>query len=1015
MKKLWFALLAVMLWAAPVVAQEELTISKIYLGTQPCQMLSGSGSPESVVTAKVCSTYYRTDTGGVYAKTSGTGNTGWTLLLTSVSSAALTKSDDTNVTLTLGGSPTTALLAATSITAGWTGQLSLARGGTNANLSAVNGGVAYSGASAMAFTAAGSAGQRLQSNGAGAPTWTTATFPGTASGTGKILRADGTNWVASTPTYPNTAVANKLLRGDGTNWVESTPTFPNTATSGKLLRADGTNWAETTATFPATATGAGTFLRADGTNWAASTLILPNAATSGRVVFASTTNTYGEDSDLTFNTDTLSATKIIASSAGHFNPTAADLYDLGTFSYPWRRGVVTEMVGTVFVKATQTLYGGWLTVTKNAGTFAAAVTAAATSIDFGQAMTPGQFLITRALDNTGTARTERFTVGTLVSGTTYNVTRHDTGRDWVMGTPYAVRGVSGDGWVELQAYDTPRLSVWKQGAAYDAVTEYVRLGSLDGFLGIAAGKVGLAIGDASQNVQYFDGSLALTGTINALAGYFGNASTDVAITSEGLNVGSTGNIRGGQTGYNTGTGFWMGYDAGAYKLSFGNASDKALTWDGSNLLIGASAGTHATIDSTNGFRIRRSGTTDVFTAKPDGTVLIQNAATGGAPSLRLAYDDGSTGNYTQMQVESNGTLHIITQGIFYDGLPGTAAGQFNFKNAATLNWLDSGGVGRIALAWNASDELYLANSKSGGTVKVKTGAPSVDALIIDQSQNVSLKATGKLYLDGGGNTYLTEGSADDVSVYVGGSRYLQMTAAQFHVQSADLLIPAAKKFYLDGGGNSYLWEAGADDVRFVVNATDRLIMNANGTQFTNVDLLMSATKRLYLDGGYDTYLTEISGNRVGLYVGGVLAGDVYNNDIYFVSAYDTTTGASANMVVGAAGRLMRSTSSIRYKTDVTPITLGEARRVALGLRGVTYRGTSRADDGRLFAGFIAEDVGRLTPLLVTYDADGATPNYVTYDRVPAYLVPVVQDHDARIADLEREIAALRALLLKGAK
>ena len=44
--------------------------------------------------------------------------------------AALTKVDDTNVTLTLGGSPTVALLAATSITVGWTGTLSAARGGT---------------------------------------------------------------------------------------------------------------------------------------------------------------------------------------------------------------------------------------------------------------------------------------------------------------------------------------------------------------------------------------------------------------------------------------------------------------------------------------------------------------------------------------------------------------------------------------------------------------------------------------------------------------------------------------------------------------------------------------------------------------------------------------------------------------------------------------------------------------------------------------------------------------------
>lgn len=49
-----------------------------------------------------------------------------------ITGAALTKTDDTNVTLTLGGTPTTALLRATSLTLGWTGTLGVARGGTAA-------------------------------------------------------------------------------------------------------------------------------------------------------------------------------------------------------------------------------------------------------------------------------------------------------------------------------------------------------------------------------------------------------------------------------------------------------------------------------------------------------------------------------------------------------------------------------------------------------------------------------------------------------------------------------------------------------------------------------------------------------------------------------------------------------------------------------------------------------------------------------------------------------------------
>lgn len=53
--------------------------------------------------------------------------------------AALTKTDDTNVTLTLGGTPTTALLQATSLTLGWTGILASSRGGTNNAFFAVSG------------------------------------------------------------------------------------------------------------------------------------------------------------------------------------------------------------------------------------------------------------------------------------------------------------------------------------------------------------------------------------------------------------------------------------------------------------------------------------------------------------------------------------------------------------------------------------------------------------------------------------------------------------------------------------------------------------------------------------------------------------------------------------------------------------------------------------------------------------------------------------------------------------
>ena len=103
-----------------------------------------------------------------------------TLALTSniPTGSALTKTDDTNVTLTLGGSPSTALVNAASLALGWTGQLSLTRGGSNASLTASNGGIIYSTASAMAILAGtATAGQMLQSGANDTPAWSTTTYP----------------------------------------------------------------------------------------------------------------------------------------------------------------------------------------------------------------------------------------------------------------------------------------------------------------------------------------------------------------------------------------------------------------------------------------------------------------------------------------------------------------------------------------------------------------------------------------------------------------------------------------------------------------------------------------------------------------------------------------------------------------------------------------------------------------------------------------------------------------------
>jgi hypothetical protein len=213
-----------------------------------------------------------------------------------VTPAALTKADDTNVTLTLAGTPATSLLQATSITAGWTGTLSQARGGFGKSTASTTDGqipigktsdgswnvntitqgtgiTVTNGAGAITITNSGVTSSEV-SDTAFASSWNgvTTTAPsknavydeihlfdtsddgtiinagtgfriGGAAASGKILVGNGTNYVASTPTFPNSsATTRKIIVSDGTNWTASTETYAVPGTSGNLLTSNGTNW-----------------------------------------------------------------------------------------------------------------------------------------------------------------------------------------------------------------------------------------------------------------------------------------------------------------------------------------------------------------------------------------------------------------------------------------------------------------------------------------------------------------------------------------------------------------------------------------------------------------------------------------------------------------------------------------------------------------------------------------------------------------------------------------------------
>jgi fibronectin-binding autotransporter adhesin len=98
----------------------------------------------------------------------------------------------------------------------------------------------------IASVGPGSSGQVLQSGGNAAnPAYSTATFPATATGTGTILRADGTNWSATTTTYPNTNAINTILYASAANVMSALATANGgvfDTTSSGVPQVDTTNF-----------------------------------------------------------------------------------------------------------------------------------------------------------------------------------------------------------------------------------------------------------------------------------------------------------------------------------------------------------------------------------------------------------------------------------------------------------------------------------------------------------------------------------------------------------------------------------------------------------------------------------------------------------------------------------------------------------------------------------------------------------------------------------------------------
>jgi hypothetical protein len=298
---------------------------------------------------------------------------------------------------------------------------------------------------------------------------------------------------------------------------------------------------------------------------------------------------------------------------------------------------------------------------------------------------------------------------------------------------------------------------------------------------------------------------------------------------------------------------------------------------------------------------------------------------------------------------------------------------------------------------------------------------------IDTSGNVGIggtaNATDRVAIRGtlpsnGGNSLAFVNRAEvpstSTSVYQGYTSLLYTQAASFtltsavHFQAQQVTIGAGSAVTNQFG---FLVDAG------MTGATNNYGFYSNIASGSNRwNFYAAGTAQNYFAGNTGVGSTPISGVRltakgagtssagysIACYDGnGATAFYVRDDGIIFTglltnSPYNATTANAANVELANDGILRRSTSSLRYKSDVTDAAHGLAD--VLKLRSVTYKGKN--DGNKIFGGLIAEEVhdAGLTEF-VAYDKEGR-PDAIHYGNMVALLVKAVQELTARVAELE---------------
>jgi len=375
---------------------------------------------------------------------------------------------------------------------------------------------------------------------------------------------------------------------------------------------------------------------------------------------------------------------------------------------------------------------------------------------------------------------------------------------------------------------------------------------------------------------------------------------------------------------------------------------------------------------------------------------VFTAAGAGVNSLSVRNTQAGTGNSAALYVGNDADAGLTIVQSFASNY--TASGYAQ-PNGSLLYAGGAGGLSIIAAA-------------AAGAIRFYSGGAS-ERLRIDQNGGFTFNGPGNVTIAGAlsvGSSGLgsftlrnsLNGTTARTDVFIGNDANANLldiaTYASGYTATAGFDLPNGTLFYHAGGGGMSFYTAnGGASINFWTGGAKRLSVTGPGEVVIN-ELNPVSVAQVFVGADNSSHIVVYGA-----------ANDSATQTIYFLACYNSSRGlAGAVHQTGATTVAFETTSDARLKIDQGRATNLEA------LRGVLVHDFRWKADDRWDRGVFAQEAAVVFPRAVSEGTDETTesgdlahPWMTDYSKFVPDLIAGWQQHDAAIAQLRAELAALK--------